>query len=292
MLIRSPVRNLPVGAVRSGALALGMLLVMTLAVLAAAIPPLTGRVVDSANMLTPSDRAVLEAQLKSFEAKSSDQIVVATIPSLDGEDIESYANRMFRAWKLGQAGENNGVLLLVAKNDRKMRVEVGYGLEGTLTDLHSSLIIQDMVQRFRAGDFSQGITEAVGNIQKVLEGNGAELEARAKRNQQRDSGSGDEWIFTLFVLLWFGLIFGSILMSILPRIFGEEIEPGRYRWLDMDFDYRQRSGSSSRGGWTSGGGGGGWSSGGGGWSSGGGSSGGGFSGGGGSSGGGGASGSW
>ncbi|TIM80656.1 TPM domain-containing protein, partial [Mesorhizobium sp.] len=104
-------------------------------------------------------------KLADFEAKSSDQIVVATVPSLDGEEIEPYANRLFRAWKLGQAGEDNGVLLLVANNDRKMRIEVGYGLEGTLTDLHTRLIIEnDMVPAFRAGDFSGGIAKAVDDM--------------------------------------------------------------------------------------------------------------------------------
>ena len=271
-------------------LAAALLLALTLAALAAAvIPPLTGRVVDNANMLSAADRAALTQRLEAFEKKSSDQLVVATIDTLDGESIESFANRLFRAWKLGQAQDDNGVLLLVVKNDRKMRVEVGYGLEGTLTDLHSSLIIQDMAQKFRAGDFSGGISRAADDIVRVLEGNAAELEARAKRNQQND-GDGVDTIVLLFFLLWFGLIAGSILMSILPRVYGQEIAPGRYRWLGMEFNYnRSRRRGSSSGGWTSGSGGSGWSSGGGGgWSSGGG----GFSGGGGSSGGGGASGSW
>ena len=103
--------------------------------------------------------------------------------SLDGEPIEPYANRLFRAWGLGQAGENNGILLVVAKNDRKMRIEVGYGLEGTLTDLHTKLIIENtMVPAFRAGDFAGGISRAVDDIIMVLEGNAAELEARGERN--------------------------------------------------------------------------------------------------------------
>src|SRR5690606_26650703 len=98
----------------------------------------------------------------------------------------------------GQAGENNGILLLVAYVDRKMRIEVGYGLEGTLTDLHSKLIIENtMVPAFRAGDFSGGISKAVDDIILVLEGNGAELEARAKRNQPQ--GSGIPWFALLFI---------------------------------------------------------------------------------------------
>ncbi|RUZ42280.1 YgcG family protein, partial [Mesorhizobium sp. M7A.F.Ca.CA.004.05.2.1] len=146
---------------------------------AADLPALTGRVVDNAGIIDAATKAALTRKLADFETKGSDQIVVATIPSLDGEEIEPYANRLFRFWKLGQAGENNGVLLLVAPNDRKMRIEVGYGLEGTLTDLHTKLIIEnDMVPAFRAGDFSGGISKAVDDMVMVLEGNPEELEAR------------------------------------------------------------------------------------------------------------------
>jgi uncharacterized protein len=196
------------------------------------------------------------------------------VDNLDGEAIEPFANRLFRAWGLGQAGEDNGILLLVAKADRRMRIEVGYGLEGTLTDLHAKLIIENtMVPAFRAGDFSGGISRAVDDIILVLEGNGAELEARAERNQPSGSGLGFEH---LFILVWFVLFFGAFGFALFARLFGKKIGPGRYRWLGMDITY----GSSGRSGGGSSGSG---------WSSG---SSGGFSGGGGSSGGGGASGSW
>ena len=183
---------------------------------------------------------------QAFETKSSDQIVVATIASLGGEAIEPYANRLFRAWRLGQAGEDNGILLLVAKDDRKMRIEVGYGLEGTLTDLHSRLIIENtMVPAFRAGDFAGGISGAVDDIIMVLEGNGAELEARAERNQ--DSGSsGDDIAALLFIAVWATLFFGGFAMAILPRIYGRKLGPGRYEWLGMDFQLRQRIGIVGR----------------------------------------------
>jgi uncharacterized protein len=243
--------------------------------IAAPLPELTGRVVDDAHMIDPATKAAIEQKLADYEKKSSDQIVVATVDSLDGEAIEPYANRLFRAWHLGQAGENNGVLLLVAKNDRKMRVEVGYGLEGTLTDLHSNLIIQGMVAAFRKGDFSGGISRAVDDIVAVLSGNAAELEARAARNQNTQDDF--DWPSILFIIVWGTLFFGGFATAILPPVFGRKIGPRRYRWLGHTFTYNQ--GSSSGGG-------------GGGWSSGGGFGGGGFSGGGGSSGGGGASGGW
>jgi len=249
---------------------------------AAELPALTGRVVDNAGLLDAAAESQLTDKLAAFERKSSDQIVVATIRSLDGEAIEPYANRLFRAWGLGQAGEDNGVLLLVALDDRKMRIEVGYGLEGTLTDLHSKLIIENtMVPAFRDGDFAGGISRAVDDIIMVLEGNAAELEARARRTQEQSAGM--DWFGLLFVAIWASLFIGGFALAILPPIFGRKIGPNRYRWLGMNIDYGKK-GRSRRGntGWSPGG----WSS--GGWSSGGG----GFSGGGGSSGGGGASGSW
>lgn len=264
-------------------LLLAFLVLLPLAAFAASLPALTGRVVDNANLIDAATEVLLTQKLADFEAKGSDQIVVATVPSLDGEAIEPYANRLFRAWNLGQGGEDNGVLLLVARDDRKMRIEVGYGLEGTLTDLHSKLIIEnDLVPAFRAGDFSGGIEKAVDDIVMVLEGNPEELEARGARNQDT-SMNIDEWIPIIFITIWAILFFGGFAMAILPPIFGQKIGPRRYRWLGMTFDMNSRgsSGGSSGGGWSSGGGS--WSSGGGG---------GGFSGGGGSSGGGGASGGW
>lgn len=265
-------------------------LLLPLAVLAAELPALTGRVVDAAGLIDPAAEAALTARLEAFERKSSDQIVVATIASLDGEAIEPYANRLFRAWGLGQAGEDNGILLLVAHGDRKMRIEVGYGLEGTLTDLHSRLIIEDtMVPAFRAGDFAGGIRRAVDDIIMVLEGNAEELEARRERNPDTVSNL-PELETMLFIGIWLTIFVGGFAFAVLPPLFGRKIGPRRYRWLGMEFEYNS---SSSSGGWSSGSSGSGWSSGssGGGWSSGS-SSGGGFSGGGGSSGGGGASGSW
>ena len=162
---------------------------------------------------------------------------MATIDSLDGEAIEPYANRLFRAWGLGQAGEDNGILLLVAKSDRKMRIEVGYGLEGTLTDLHSKLIIENtMVPAFRAGDFSGGISRAVDDIIMVLEGNAAELEARGQRNPGTNTSTNHmDYIATLFITVWVILFFGGFAIAILPPIFGRKIGPGRYRWLGIDF---------------------------------------------------------
>lgn len=256
-----------------------LLLVLCLPLLAQQLPALTGRVVDNANIIDAITEQRLTEKLAAFEQKSSDQIVVATITDLGGDAIEPYANRLFRQWGLGQAQENNGILLLVAVDDRKMRIEVGYGLEGTLTDLHSRLIIENiMVPAFRQGDYATGIENAVDEIIGVLEGNGAELEARHERN---NISNGDilNGFIVIFVVVWMLLFIGTIAFSILAPIFGRKIGPKRYKWLGMTIDFTNSGG----GGRSSSSGGGGWSSG---------SSGGGFSGGGGSSGGGGASGSW
>ena len=259
-----------------GMLAAAFLVFIAVPVCAADLMPLTGRVVDTADMIDPGTEASLTARLADFEAKSSDQIVVATIPTLDGDPIEDFANRQFRAWGLGQAGENNGILLLIARDDRKMRIEVGYGLEGTLTDLHSRLIIENtLVPAFRAGDFSGGISRAVDDVIMVLEGNAAELEQRARRNES--AGEEVDWFSVIFVAIWATLFLGGFLVSLLAPIYGTKLGPNRYRWLGMDITI----GGSSSGGYSGG------SS----WSSGS-SSGGGFSAGGGSSGGGGASGGW
>src|SRR5208282_1448080 len=145
-------------------LAATVVIVCLLATLAFAFdfPPLTGRVVDQANVMTPAARSAVEAKLKDLEEKSSIQLVVATAKSLQGSDIETYANELFRFWKLGEAKKNNGVLLLVAPNEHKVRIEVGYGLEGTLTDALASVIISSaIVPRFKANDYSGGIQRGV-----------------------------------------------------------------------------------------------------------------------------------
>ena len=104
-------------------------------------PALTGRVVDQANIIQPDTRAAIEQKLADLETKSGIQLVVATVNSLEGQDVEPYANELFRKWALGEKKKNNGVLLLVAPNERRVRIEVGYGLEGTLTDALSKVII-------------------------------------------------------------------------------------------------------------------------------------------------------
>ena len=178
-------------------------LLFSLAALAALdFPPLTGRVVDQANIMTPESRSELETKLKDLEDKSGIQLVVATVKSLQGGDIETYANELFRAWKLGQAQKNNGVLLLIAPNEHRVRMEVGYGLEGTLTDALSSVIISSaIVPRFKTGDFSGGISRGVDGIISVLSGDTSDWQRKVDVRQDDPESDFDKLFPILFFLL-------------------------------------------------------------------------------------------
>ena len=147
--------------------------------LALTFPPLTGRIVDQANIISQQTRDALEPKLAELEQKSGIQLVVATVNSLEGQEIEPYANELFRFWKLGEKNKNNGVLLLVAPKERRVRIEVGYGLEGTLTDALSAVIIANAITpRFKTGDYSGGITRGVDDIVTVLTTDESEWQKR------------------------------------------------------------------------------------------------------------------
>ena len=173
--------------VRSAALGLAALLMLAAASTPAAaqiFPQLTGRVVDEAQILDAGTRAALTQKLADLEARTTDQLVVVTVRSLQGRTIEEYGVGLGRARQIGQQGKNNGVLLLVAPTDRKVRIEVGYGLEGVLPDAVASYIIQQTIlPRFRTGDFTGGIGRGVDNIVSALSGDAAEWKARAARAQ-------------------------------------------------------------------------------------------------------------
>ena len=129
---------------------------------AADVPYLSGRVTDNAEILGAETKQKLNAQLKAHEAETTNQIAVLTVPSLEGESVESYAEQVFNTWKLGQKGKDNGVLVLVAPTERRMRIEVGYGLEGTLTDVAASRIVRNvMTPRFKEGNYDAGIEAGV-----------------------------------------------------------------------------------------------------------------------------------
>lgn len=244
-----------------------MAIVALICTLAAAfaltLPPLTGRVVDNANVIPAATKTSLEQKLADLEAKSTIQLVIATVPSLEGEEIEPYANALFRAWKLGDKVKNNGVLLLVAPNEKRVRIEVGYGLEGTLTDAISKVIIVNAIApRFKAGDFGGGISRGVDDIITVLTTDASEWQQKPALRLDNGQAAADptNWILILGLI---GLVF---LLIVSPTF--------RWFFFSVLINIMLSSGNSRGGGFSSG------------------SSGGGFSGGGGSSGGGGASGSW
>ena len=161
---------------------IGFVLLLGLAALAHALtfPQLTGRVVDEANVLDAATRQALTDKLAAVEAKSGDQIVVVTLKSLQDTSIEDYGYQLGRHWGIGQKGTNTGALLIVAPNERKVRIEVGYGLEGALTDAVTRLIIQNAIlPRFRANDFQGGITRGVDDIVQVVSGDAEEFKRRA-----------------------------------------------------------------------------------------------------------------
>lgn len=236
-------------------------------------PALTGRVVDAANIIPDDQEAALTAKLDSLEKESSRQLVVATVPSLEGYDIADYGYRLGRAWGIGQKGQNNGAILLIAPNERKVRIEVGYGLEPILTDAFSSVIINtQIVPAFKAGDFPGGINAGADAIIAQLKlppeeaaKYAAQLASQTAKSNKGDSASSA--VFWLFIFFFFIL---PLFRSIFGRSRGRRFGVGPViMW-----------GSGMGGGWGGGSSGGGFGGGGG------------FSGGGGSFGGGGASGGW
>lgn len=171
------------------------------------VPRLQGRVNDYAELLSPATEASLESVLKSLESSDSTQIVVLTIGSLQGDSLEEFSLRVVEDWKIGQQGLDNGVLLLVARDDRKIRIEVGYGLEGKLTDMTAGRIIRNVMgPRFKQGDFNQGIIDGIGAIVMTVRG---EFTAAA---ETKPNGSGREdpgGLLTSMIFIFF--IFGSLL---------------------------------------------------------------------------------
>jgi uncharacterized protein len=172
------------------------------------VPTLSGRVVDLAHVLPRATIESLTAQLAAHEAQSSNQIAVLTIPSLEGESLEEFSHRVATTWKLGQKGTDNGVLLLVAIGERKVRIEVGYGLEGVLTDIRSAQIIRnEIVPRFRGGDMPGGVTAGVNAILKTIEGS---YQGSEKAVPRQESDVIGRVVMAVIVGLLVGLVFMNI----------------------------------------------------------------------------------
>jgi uncharacterized protein len=244
--------------------------------------PTGGRVVDEANLLSPASEAALTQKLEALETATGRQLVVATLPSLQGLEIEEYGYQLGRAWKLGGEKTDDGAVLIVAPNERKVRIEVGYGLEPVLTDALSSVIIQSAIlPKFKAGDMEGGVVAGTDALIQQLSLPDEAAKAQVAQAAEKPRAEGPpKWIL---VLLVFGLVFMLISMMRAGRGGRRAMRgrDGRRRYDDDDDNLAPLIIGGILGHMLGGGGGGGWSGGGGG-----------FSGGGGSFGGGGASGGW
>ena len=259
--------------------ALALLLLAGLGVVGAAhaqpkFPSLTGRIVDEAGIISSEDRQKILETLRVLEQKSTDQIVVYTTKSLQGYPIEDFGYQLGRHWQIGQKDKNNGIILIVAPNERKVRIEVGRGLEPQMTDLMSGLIIRNVIlPAFRRGDFSGGVRAGVHDIRDVLLGDAAEVKRRAEGGQKRSTDNDSLWP----ILLIFGVFIAIFAFTAWQQQQQLKSLPYNERYRRAKQHQRNRgnnggviivpSGGGSSGGWSWGGGSGssdsGWSSGGG-----------------------------
>lgn len=192
-------------------------LLLTTGVWALEVPPLTGRVNDHAQLLSPASRQQLERDLAALERRDSTQIAVLTVPTLAGETIETFGIQVAEAWKIGQQGTDNGAILIIAKAERKMRIEVGRGLEGTLTDLLSSQIIRnEIAPRFKAGDFDGGVVAGVAAMTKVVAG---EYKAKEQPTRSRSKHRGPAPL-TLLLAVGVACLFAGAISRVLGGIAG------------------------------------------------------------------------
>jgi uncharacterized protein len=200
------------------------------------VPGLKGRVNDYAGMLSSATIQSLESELKEFEQTDSTQIVVLTVPSLEGEAIEDFSIRVAEAWKIGHKGSDNGAILVIAQKDRQMRIEVGYGLEGRLTDLVSGQIIRNVIApEFKAGDYDKGVLDGINAMIATVRG-----EYKQADRQHLSPGAKNPSQVLIFMIVFLFLIaklgrirrlVGSIAGGILLPVFGLMFFPGRLMLL-------------------------------------------------------------
>ena len=190
------------------------------------VPPLTARVTDLTNTLSAAEREALDAKLAAWEAQTGNQLVVLMLPSTQPEAIAAYSIRVAEAWKIGHKGKDNGAVFLIAKNDRKNRIEVGYGLEGVLTDVTTRRILAETVAPyFRNNQFAQGIDAGVDQIIAVVNKGEPLADSPAVQAPQRKSGgiSFDTILILLFVIV---PVIGGILRRIFGRAVGSTVGAG------------------------------------------------------------------
>lgn len=189
-----------------------------------AVPPLVGRVVDQTGTLSGGDIDSLQQTLRGFEARKGSQVAVLIVPTTEPESIEQYSLRVAEAWKIGRKKIDDGALLVVAKNDRKLRIEVGYGLEGALTDITSKRIIDEIITpRFRSGDFAGGISAGVNQMIRIIDGETLPAPPPKQQSSTRSFDPGD--LFNPFLIIPV-LLFGGMIRSVLGRLVGSAVSGG------------------------------------------------------------------
>lgn len=187
---------------------LALLVLLPLPLFALDAPQLTGRINDSANMLSKEARANLEQKLATFERTTTNQVAVLTIPSLQGDDIDQFAIRVAEQWKLGQAGKDNGVLMILAQAEHKVRIEVGMGLQGVLPDITASKIIREVMRPYlKTGNFDQGINAGVDAIIAATKGEfKATPQDATQRAHKKNSSFSTVLVITLVVAIICGML--------------------------------------------------------------------------------------
>jgi uncharacterized protein len=269
------------------------LVLLSAAAAAQTFPKPAGRVTDLANVIDANVEAEIDGRLAQLERETSSEIAVATVPSLDGISVEEYANRLFKEWGVGQAKQDNGVLVLVAPNEREIRIEVGYGLEGVLPDgLAGQIIREDFIPRFRENDYSGGIRNGVSRVVEVVQKHQVLTPEELAKFNEDSSADTPAWIIIPFMGLFvaigflmmgvglrtrtgFPLLFGSLFggmpllmalaivftgatMTLLPLAAGMFVVGyrlgARQSWKDAFRNTGRKGKSGSSGGWTMGGG--------------------------------------
>src|SRR4029079_19463637 len=183
-----------------------------------AVPPLSGRVVDQTGTLSSNDVASLTQKLTDLETRKGSQIAGLIVPTTEGEAIEPFSLRVAEAWKIGRKKIDDGALLVIAKNDRRLRIEVGYGLEGALTDVTTKRIIdEDITPKFKAGDFADGISAGVDKMVRIL--NGEKLPEPEPPHWQDSQSFDPEALFNPFLIIP-AVIFGGLLRGLMGRLLG------------------------------------------------------------------------
>ncbi len=191
---------------------------------AVAVPPLVGRVVDQTGTLSSGDVASLNQTIRNFEARKGSQIAILIVPTTDGEAIEQFSLRVAEAWKIGRKKIDDGAVLVIAKNDRHLRIEVGYGLEGALTDVTTKRIIdEEITPKFKAGDFAGGVSAGLNRVIRVIDGE--KLPAPEPPHWQPTGLFDVSDIFNPFLLIPVFLL-GGVMRSLLGRLVGSTVSGG------------------------------------------------------------------